>query len=233
MNESHGVTGPSDQGLADAIGVGLLQALNADPHIGVSVVTESGVIVYTNARCTWLHFRDDRTALAGQRFDELFSAEWTAERLGYMRRVLTTRRSLVIRHIRRGAELHTTLHPIDTPPGAERRVLGLTVETCSSGTCSGNGCRDHAHLEVVESNQLDLGELDVLTRREIEVLALLGNGLSRGEIADALYRSPKTIDKHLESIATKLRISSRLQLARVAQRAGLTIRDSDRPRTHE
>jgi len=60
-----------------------------------------------------------------------------------------------------------------------------------------------------------------LTPRELQVLRLIGKGLSRTEIADAIYRSPKTIDAHRSSIMEKLAIHDRVELARYAIREGL------------
>ncbi len=63
--------------------------------------------------------------------------------------------------------------------------------------------------------------LDLLTRRELEVLRLFGRGLTRLEIAQALHRSPKTIDCHRASLMKKLEVSDRVELARYAIREGL------------
>jgi DNA-binding NarL/FixJ family response regulator len=63
--------------------------------------------------------------------------------------------------------------------------------------------------------------LESLTAREIEVLRLIGKGLSRHEIASQLSRSAKTIDGHQERIMKKLRVESRAELMRFAIREGL------------
>jgi DNA-binding NarL/FixJ family response regulator len=63
--------------------------------------------------------------------------------------------------------------------------------------------------------------LDALTPREQEVLRLIGKGLTRGEIASGLCRSPKTVDGHRESIMQKLDIHDRAELVRFAIREGL------------
>jgi DNA-binding NarL/FixJ family response regulator len=57
-----------------------------------------------------------------------------------------------------------------------------------------------------------------LTRREHEVLALLGEGLKWGEIADRLVISPKTVATHVENIRRKLGVSSRAEAIAVAYR---------------
>jgi DNA-binding NarL/FixJ family response regulator len=62
--------------------------------------------------------------------------------------------------------------------------------------------------------------LDTLTPREIEVLRLIGKGLSRSEIATELSRSAKTVDGHQERLMKKLRIDSRAELVRFAIREG-------------
>ena len=63
--------------------------------------------------------------------------------------------------------------------------------------------------------------LDSLTQRELEVLRLIGKGLSRGEIGEELARSPKTIDGHQERIMKKLQVFTRAELMRFAIREGL------------
>ncbi len=63
--------------------------------------------------------------------------------------------------------------------------------------------------------------LEALTPREIEVLRLIGKGLSRNEIARELARSAKTVDGHQERILKKLRVGSRAELMKFAIREGL------------
>lgn len=66
-----------------------------------------------------------------------------------------------------------------------------------------------------------LAQLDSLTAREREVLALLGRGLSMPEIARRLHRSPKTVESHRLALGRKLKASNRVELARIAITAGL------------
>lgn len=67
-----------------------------------------------------------------------------------------------------------------------------------------------------ESNALRLP--DELTPREVEVLALIGQGLSDREIGEALSISPRTASKHVANILAKLEVSTR---AEAVARAGL------------
>ena len=60
-----------------------------------------------------------------------------------------------------------------------------------------------------------------LTPREQEVLVLIAQGLSNGEIADKLVISAKTVDRHRENIMGKLNLHSRIDLVKCALRMGL------------
>lgn len=63
-----------------------------------------------------------------------------------------------------------------------------------------------------------------LTEREVEVLRLVGRGLSNAEIADRLHLSEGTVRNHISIIFSKLNVSDRTHAAILAIRHGL-----DRP----
>ncbi len=60
-----------------------------------------------------------------------------------------------------------------------------------------------------------------LTDREREVLALIAEGQSNQDIADALVISVKTVNRHRENIMAKLNLHSRVELVRYAIEKGL------------
>jgi non-specific serine/threonine protein kinase len=68
-----------------------------------------------------------------------------------------------------------------------------------------------------------------LTKRELEIFALVGQGRSDREIAEALFISPKTASVHIANIKGKLGLRSRLEVALRARELGLTERARTSP----
>ncbi|MEV7730425.1 response regulator transcription factor [Streptomyces sp. NPDC087917] len=64
-------------------------------------------------------------------------------------------------------------------------------------------------------------ELAALTAREVEILTLVGSGLSNHDIAARLVLSPATIKTHVHRCMTKLALTSRAQAVVFAYEAGL------------
>ncbi|WP_244246031.1 response regulator transcription factor [Pseudomonas aeruginosa] len=61
------------------------------------------------------------------------------------------------------------------------------------------------------------GGIEDLTNRELQILKLLAEGLSNGEIATLLSLSNKTVSGHKVSIQTKLGVASVIELADIAR----------------
>jgi DNA-binding NarL/FixJ family response regulator len=59
-----------------------------------------------------------------------------------------------------------------------------------------------------------------ITPREAEVLRLVAAGLSNRDIAGALFVSPRTVEKHLESLLRKVGARSRTELVARSGLAG-------------
>ncbi|QNP76092.1 response regulator transcription factor [Streptomyces roseirectus] len=67
----------------------------------------------------------------------------------------------------------------------------------------------------------EAGRVGRLSERERDVLVLVAEGLSNAEIGARIHLSAGTVKDHVSAILTKLRVSSRVQAALLAQRAGL------------
>jgi len=61
-----------------------------------------------------------------------------------------------------------------------------------------------------------------LTRRQIDVLALVAQGATNAEISDELFLSPKTVEHHVSAILGKLDVANRHDAATAATALGLT-----------
>lgn len=74
-------------------------------------------------------------------------------------------------------------------------------------------CRD----AIIEGTNGTAG----FTRREIEVVRLIAEGLSCREAAKRVSRSPRTIENHLRSVYLKLNVRNRVELLHAAKERGL------------
>ncbi len=78
--------------------------------------------------------------------------------------------------------------------------------------------RDYLNVDRPAGEKVNL---DGLTDREHEVFTMLAEGASNQDIADKLFISPKTVERHRENIMRKLNLHSRSELVRYAIRKGI------------
>ncbi len=104
-------------------------------------------------------------------------------------------------------------------------VLGPKVKKrCRPVVPHATGVRPSPPLRRVPAGPSDarpVTPLSTLSMREVEVLRLIGKGLTRNQIASELSREVKTIDGHQKRIMRKLNVGSRSDLMRLAIREGL------------
>ena len=94
------------------------------------------------------------------------------------------------------------------------QALGLAIRQVARGEQYLSPSLALALLErrKAEASRHDV-DLSMLTEREREVLALLGEGLSSKAIAARLYLSVRTVEGHLANIYGKLHVKSRTEAA--------------------
>lgn len=78
-----------------------------------------------------------------------------------------------------------------------------------------------------EVRQAQPNELEALTEREREVMVLVAQGLSNGEIAEKLVISPTTAKTHVSRVMMKLHARDRAQLVVMAYESGLVVPGPD------
>ena len=62
---------------------------------------------------------------------------------------------------------------------------------------------------------------ELLTAREREILQLLADGLSNGDVAERLFISQETVKSHVRHILTKLEADTRTQAVAIALREAI------------
>ncbi len=139
-----------------------------------------------------------------------------AERMPAIRQVTETRQPVLLRHIRGGRWTEAMIWPMDPVPEKKARIISITrqgVDVVEPGV----------NYRVIDSNLVDLGPLDVLTHRELEVLALVGHGAPLKAIAKVLGVAQRTVERYRSDISRKLGVNSIAEIARIVQLAGLDL----------
>lgn len=111
----------------------------------------------------------------------------------------------------------------------ERAAVGPVLEEAAAGAgaLGASLVSDRAEalavrLGLARTELPDGGSpLASLTSRELEVLRLVAEGRSNGQIATQLFISPKTASVHVSNILAKLGVTGRGEAAALAHRAGL------------
>lgn len=104
-------------------------------------------------------------------------------------------------------------------------ALGLSPLTSGDGRsddASLNEASQPARKQTPAARRGLPRELDALTRREIDILQLVGRGMSVREMAHELNLAESTIGNHKYRLMRKLDVSSSLGLLRISVRCGLS-----------
>lgn len=128
-------------------------------------------------------------------------------RIGVDRRVQPDRR----RQIRTTANLDTISGAIEH---SVLEILSSQLKTMFTNTSQ--GAAQQQSVECPDAEQI-LARSQ-LSKRQMEVLQLLGEGKTNKEIAEMLFRSPHTIKLHVSAILHQLKLKSRTQAALLASK---------------
>ena len=191
-----------------------------DPTVGFALCDKLGTVIFVNDRSAEIFIQGTPDQAVGKTLHELLGSEWAAERMDMFDRIIESGKPIISRHILHGRQIQSTIRLLTEPEGENPIFSILTSEGV-------NDPADPDAFEIVESKLVPLGPLDTLPRREIEVLALIGHGMTSKQIAAALHRSVRTIEQHCDSIRQKLKGATRVQLASFARAACLEMTDAD------
>jgi DNA-binding CsgD family transcriptional regulator len=200
----------------------LWQAFSQTPGVGVSITDAEGNLIFVNSTALVLFSETDQLDYTGKRISDYHPPEFVEERLAMIRRVLDENRPLSIEHIYLGKRIESTVWPLpDKRPPCDRV---LVISRAYSENSPAGGLKAP---EVLHSEYIDLGPLNVLSKREIEVLVLMGHGMSVPSAAKMLYRSPKTIERHKASISHKLQLKGQADMVAIVTAMGLQLDDAE------
>jgi len=206
----------------------LWEALSQDASVQVAVIDTDGVIRFANEALARAVADREPRAVVGQSLDRLLPQDFAAERVQIIRSVALGGKPLQLRSTWRGVRQRVTFRPLPGKIGGKRSVLAVIRPEQATEPESGGGPR------IVQARHVDEGPLAAVSPRERMVLSLIGQGLSTAQMAHTLGRSAKTIENQRYSLARKLGARNRVELARIALRAGLSshaaVPAAERPR---
>lgn len=182
-------------------------ALTHDTGCDVMIVDEHGRLEYCNAA---VRRRCEKAEPAALR--DLYPEGVASERLALVRQAARSESPVVLRGMVGGEQRRTVFRAIEPTD----RGVGRVLVVCRVAAA------DEVDAGAVRAKHSDGGLIDSLTPRELEVLSLIGRGLSTAQIAKELHRSVKTVEWHRVSLGNKLGVSNRVELARIAIRAGVS-----------
>lgn len=157
--------------------------------------------------------------LAGRTWPDVLPARVANEHLMYARIVHKTNKPIELIGIVKGICLRTLFCPFRAVENNEPVLIVICTQLTSLDQQS--RLEDNNGVQKVVAEFNDLGPLSTLTEREFEVLACIGEGWSYSRTAKHLCRSVKTIEWHRGILGKKLGANNKLQLMRIAIRAGL------------
>ncbi|MEN0019311.1 MAG: LuxR C-terminal-related transcriptional regulator [Planctomycetota bacterium] len=195
----------------------LWEALVEDSDAAVARVDEIGRIRFANDR-----FRSVFGIIQEQpgELQALLPRQVAEEQIGLLRASCARESVVRVDTVLRGNALRIAYHPLPKNGTPERTALFVARRQANAAKAS---------EDVVAGRARDLGQLAGLTPRELDVLRLIALGLSTADVAARLFRSVKTIEGHRVSLGAKLGVSNRVELARIAIRAGLVGVDEQPP----
>ncbi|MEZ6063219.1 MAG: LuxR C-terminal-related transcriptional regulator [Planctomycetaceae bacterium] len=198
--------------------------LKSQPGVGILIIDVDGLVLFCNEQSRQIYYGDNFNPV-GMTIEEIEGPEFAAERMPAIRTVVDSGKPVVIRHIRGGRHTEAMIWPMQPVEDRKPRVLAVTRQSLEE-------VADDRQYQLIDSQLVDLGPLDSLTRRELEVLALIGHGVPQKTVARQLGVAQRTVERYRSDIARKLNINSIADAARIVQVAGLDVEDARLPRLH-
>ena len=195
-----------------------ISALHADPDVlAAARDTELKLVWINEAFAT--RFGSTPERMLGTRLSDFMTPEQAREREQTMLESMRTGRMTAHQQFWVGKRWLTRVWPLDPEYFGHEGVFILLTRLTDSPDLGG--------AEVRLARTADFGPLDILSPRELEVFYYLATGMTAADVARTLFRSEKTVGRHIENIHRKMGYSNRAQLVRDAVESGLVTFSSD------
>ncbi len=182
-----------------------------------------------------VHFANDAAAehmglergaqLAGHSLEEFCDADFARERLALVREAARSHGTVVVEGMSFGKWRRTIIRALESGSADQSCVLMVCLPASRYGRNP-----EHVLGQPVRRARVDApGVLGDLSDREMEVLKLISLGLSTANIAKAMGRCVKSVEWHRVSLGVKRGVTNRVELARIAIRAGIVSVDDAAP----
>lgn len=152
--------------------------------------------------------------MVGSTLRDILTETGAREREEIHRRVMETNE--VISHYQFSADMRVlcTIFPLDEEAFGHKGILAVIKDAPVNVRMN-----NEEDIRVLTSP--NLGKLNALSQRELEVLHYIAKGITTSEIAEDLHRATKTIENHINAIHTKLGTTSRAELVRYTSERGI------------
>ncbi len=189
-------------------------ALAEDTGAPVMVMDGTGVIEFANSATLSLLGLPPTAVVAGKLLGEFLGEDLARDRLAIGSEAANSAKPVTVTGMVRGRLMRATFRGLSGTGTSARLLVTFRLASPPDGQVGMMNGDIKARID-------DRGHLAHLTQRELEILRLIGLGLSSAHIAKRLDRSVKTVEWHRVSLGEKLGVANRVELARIAIAAGL------------
>ncbi len=142
---------------------------------------------------------------------------WLIERQGFVHLTAESGRTLRVVEVASGYRVESTFATVQDE-GFLGQVIMQTSRRIITCPPTMTGRPPEACNHAIQGTW---GALEMLSKRQMEVLRLVTKGLGNDRIGDNLHRTKRAVEWHIRGLFAKLRLTDRVQLHLIGMRAGL------------
>ncbi|MCC5787954.1 MAG: helix-turn-helix transcriptional regulator [Phycisphaerales bacterium] len=184
--------------------------------VRITVLSTDGRVVFADDRVE-ARYAEPGGSVVGKQLSDFVEPKLALELVKIARDVVRSEKPVIVQWVAKGVGICSSVRSLPGSWRGQRLVLVASHDK----VCGAQSPPVDGELRVIRPVARDLGPLGVLTRRELQILALIADGMTSAQIAERLARSVKTVEWHRISIGQKLGLKSRIDLAHIGLIAGI------------